>query len=216
MTLVYDIRAATKRLLAVAEHRTEVSVRACPEDLGEPARQGVRFVCSDRWRPDLKVIREESGHAVHVLDRFHVMQRFGKALDAIRAEEAKKLVDDGYEPVLKKSRWCLLKRPEDLTDKQAVKLKELLESNLRTMRADLQREGFQRLWESQGAAWAGKFPDEWTGRVMRSRPEPMQEVARTSRDHPPPILNRSRARGAIPSGAVEGLNNEVKLVTRKS
>ena len=31
-----------------------------------------------------------------------------KALDEIRAEEAKKLVKDGYEPVLKKSRWCLL------------------------------------------------------------------------------------------------------------
>ena len=216
MTLVYDISGATKRLLAVAEHRTEASLRACLEGLGKPACQGVRFVCSDMWQPYLKVIREKLGHAVHVLDRFHVMQQFGKALDEIRAEEAKKLVKDGYEPVLKKSRWCLLKRPENLTDKQTVKLKELLKYNLRTMRAYLQREDFQRFWEYKSAAWAGKFLDEWTRRVMRSRLEPMKKVARTLRNHQPLILNWFRARGAISSGAVEGLNNKVKLVTRKS
>ena len=58
------------------------------------------------------------GQAVHVLDRFHIMKQFGTALDEIRAEEAKRLKRDGYEPVLKRSRWCLLKRPENLTDKQ--------------------------------------------------------------------------------------------------
>ena len=216
MTLVYDISGATKRLLAVAENRTEVSLRACLDGLGKPACQGVRFVCSDMWKPYLKVIREELGHAVHVLDRFHVMQQFGKALDEIRAEEAKKLVKDGYEPVLKRSRWCLLKRPENLTDKQTVKLKELLKYNLRTMRAYLQREDFQRFWEYKSAAWAGKFLDEWTRRVMRSRLEPMKKVARSLRSHQPLILNWFRARGAISSGAVEGLNNKVKLVTRKS
>jgi transposase len=216
MTLVYDISGATKRLLAVAEHRTEASLRACLDGLGKPACQGVRFVCSDMWKPYLKVIREKLGHAVHVLDRFHVMQQFGKALDEIRAEEAKRLVKDGYEPVLKKSRWCLLKRPENLTDKQTVKLKELLKYNLRTMRAYLQREDFQRFWEYKSAAWAGKFLDEWTRRVMRSRLEPMKKVARTLRNHQPLILNWFRARGAISSGAVEGLNNKVKLVTRKS
>jgi transposase len=212
MTLVYDIGGKTKRLLGVAEHRTEASLRACLEGLGESACKGVRFVCSDMWRPYLNVIQEKLGHAVHVLDRFHVMQKFGKALDEIRAEEAKTLVKDGYEPVLKKSRWCLLKRPE----KQTVKLKELLKYNLKTMRAYLQREDFQRFWEYKSAAWAGRFLDEWTRRVMRSRLEPMKKVARTLRSHQPLILNWFRARGAISSGVVEGLNNKVKLVTRKS
>jgi transposase len=216
MTLVYDISGATKRLLAVAENRTEVSLRSCLDGLGQPACQGVNFVCSDMWKPYLNVIREKLGHAVHVLDRFHVMQQFSKALDEIRAEEAKEMVRDGYEPVLKKSRWCLLKRPENLTDKQTVKLKELLKYNLKTMRAYLQREDFQRFWEYTNAACAGKFLDEWTRRVMRSRLEPMKKVARTLRNHQSLILNWFRARGAVSSGAVEGLNNKVKLVTRKS
>ena len=122
-----------------------------------------------------------------MLDRFHIMKQFGKALDEIRAEEAKRLKRDGYEPVLKKSRWCLLKRPENLTDKQTVKLSELLKYNLRTVRAYLLREDFQRFWEYSRPSWAGKFLDEWTRRVMRSRLEPMRKVARTLRAHRPLI-----------------------------
>jgi transposase len=216
LTLVYDIGGATRRLLAVAEKRTEASLRSCLEGLGEPVCLGVKYVCSDMWRPYLKVIAERLDRAIHVLDRFHVMQQFGKALDEIRAEEAKRLVRDGYEPVLKKSRWCFLKRPENLTDKQTVRLSELLRYNLRTVRAYLLREEFQRLWEYKSAWWAGRFLDEWTGRVMRSRLEPMKKIARSIRTHRPLILNWFRARGQVSSGAVEGLNNKVKLVTRKS
>lgn len=109
-----------------------------------------------------------------------------------------------------------VKRPENLTDKQTVKLSELLKYNLRTVRAYLLREDFQRFWEYRSPAWAGKFLDEWTRRAMRSRLEPMKKVARTLRNHRPLILNWFRAKGEVSSGAVEGLNNKVKLVTRKS
>jgi len=51
---------------------------------------------------------------------------------------------------------------------------------------------------------------------MRSRLEPMKKVARTLRSHRELILNWFRAHGELSSGAVEGLNNKVKLVTRKS
>lgn len=216
LTLVYDISGKTKRLLAVAEARTEASLRLCLDGLGEAVCKQVEYVCSDMWKAYLNVIAEKLGQAVHVLDRFHVMQMFSKALDEIRAEESKRMVQDGYEPVLKKSRWCLLKRPENLTEKQTVKLSELLKYNLKTVRAYLLREEFQRLWEYTSAWWAGKFLDEWTRRVMRSRLEPMKKIARSIRTHRPLILNWFRARGQVSSGAVEGLNNKVKLVTRKS
>jgi transposase len=126
LTLVYDIGGDARRLLAVAEGRTEASLRASLEGLGGATCQRVRYVCSDMWKPYLNVIAAHLGQAVHVLDRSHVMQKFGKALDAIRAEEVKRLRRDGYEPVLKRSRWCFLKRPGNLTEKQAVTPSELL------------------------------------------------------------------------------------------
>jgi len=216
LTLVYDIGGERRRLLAVAEERTEASLRSCLEGLGEPTCKQVQFVCSDMWKPYLKVIGEKLGDAIHVLDRFHIMQKFSKAIDEIRAEESKRLERDGYEPVLKRSRWCFLKRPENRTVKETVKLSEILRYNLRTVRAFLLGQEFQRFWEYTSAAWAGKFLDEWTSRVMRSRLEPMKKVARTLRSHRELILNWFRAHGELSSGAVEGLNNKVKLVTRKS
>jgi transposase len=146
LTLVYDIGGESRRLLAVAPERTEASLWSCLDGLSEATCKQVRYVCSDMWRPYLKVIGERLGRATHVLDRSHVAKQFGKALDDIRAAEAKRLERDGYEPVPKRSRWCFLKRPEHLADKQTVKLSELLMYNLRTVRAYLLREGSQRPW----------------------------------------------------------------------
>jgi transposase len=144
------------------------------------------------------------------------MQKMNKAIDEVRAGEAKQMKADGYEPVLKQSRWCLLKRPENLSDKQTVKLSELLKYNLRSVRAHLLREDFQRFWEYVSPGWAGRFLDQWCGRTMRSQWEPMKKVARTLRNHRGLILNWFRAKGALSSGVVEGLHNKVKLTTRKS
>ena len=123
---------------------------------------------------------------------------------------------DGYEPVLKNSRWCLLKRPGNLTSNQTVKLKELLQYNLKSVRAYLMREDFQRFWTYSSATWAGKFLDAWCTRAMRSRIKPMQEMAKTLRQHREYLLNWFAARGEISNGSVEGLNNKAKLTMKKA
>ena len=69
------------------------------------------FRSSDMWKPYLKVIKKKAGQAIHILDRFHIMTHLSKAIDEVRAGEAKELKEKGYEPVLTRSRWLLLKRP---------------------------------------------------------------------------------------------------------
>ena len=216
LTLVYQIDEGCKRLLWIGRERTEDSLRGFFHLLPREVRKGIRFVCSDMWKPYLKVIAEQANNAIHVLDRFHLMVHFNKALDEIRAEEARQLKRDGYEPVLKHSRWCLLKRPANLTAKQVVKMAELMKYNLRSVRAHLLREEFQRFWEYTSAGWAGRFLDEWCTRTMRSRLEPMKRVARMLRAHRTLILNWFRARGTMSSGIVEGFNNKAKLTTKKA
>lgn len=51
---------------------------------------------------------------------------------------------------------------------------------------------------------------------MRSSLEPMKKVARMLRAHEPPILNWFRAKGEISTGAVERLNNKMRVMTRRS
>jgi len=216
LTLVYQIEEGTKRLLWVAEGRMEDSLRKFFLTLSEEVRESVQFVCSDMWQPYLNVIAEQLKHAVHVLDRFHIMKKMNEALDEVRRGEARRLEEDGYEPVLKHSRWCLLKRPENRTKKETVKLSELLQYNLQSVRSLLSREDFQRFWEYTSPGWAGKFLDQWCTRTMRSKIEPMKKVAGSLREHRDLILNWFRAKGTVSGGSVEGLNNKAKLTIRKA
>lgn len=73
LTLVYQIQEGCKRLLYVAAERTEESLRGFFGRLGQSGAAALAFVCSDMWKPYLKVIAECAGQAVHVLDRYHVM-----------------------------------------------------------------------------------------------------------------------------------------------
>jgi transposase len=216
LTLVYQIDAGIKRLLWVAQDRTEDSLRGFFQTLNDDLRKGIRYLCSDMWKPYLNVLAQEVSSAIHVLDRFHIMQAMNKAIDEVRAGEARRLKQDGYEPILKHARWCLLKRRENLTSKQTVKLVELLKYNLQSVRSYLLREDFQRFWEYRSPGWARRFLREWCTRTMRSRIEPMKKVARKLKSHEVLILNWFRARGTISAGTVEGLNNKVKLTTRRS
>lgn len=216
LTLVYQIDERRKRLLWIGRERTEESLRGFFRMIPRRVASGIRFVCSDLWKAYLNVIAEHAGQAIHVLDRFHVMMHFSKALDEIRADEARRLKQDGYEPVLKHSRWCLLKRPENLTSRQTVKLGELVRYNLRSVRAYLLKEDFQRFWGYVSPGWGVRFLDEWCTRTMHSHLEPLKKVARMLREHRTLLLNWFHAKGRISAGVVEGLNNKAKLTTKKA
>jgi transposase len=216
LTLVYQIDNGCKRLLHIAENRTVKSLLGFFRMLGKERSATLKYVCSDMWKPYLKVIAKKAGQALHVLDRFHIMAHMNKAIDEVRAADAKRLKADGYEHILKHSRWCLLKRRENLTDRETVKLKEVLKYNLKTAKSHLLREEFQRFWEYRSPFWAARFLVEWIARVLRSRIEPMKKVARMLERHAELIMNWHLAKGTMSSGVVEGLNYNVKLTVRKS
>ena len=134
----------------------------------------------------------------------------------VRAVEARRMIRDGYEPVLKRSRWCLLRRPANLTDHQRVKLRDALRYNLASVQAYLLKEAFQSFWEYNSPVWAGEFLDQWTQQVRRSRIEPRNKFARTMRAHRELLLNYLRARKAYFSGVIEGLNNKAKVTMSKA
>jgi transposase len=216
LTLVYQLDAGRRRLLWLAEHRTAKTLLSFFRWLGKERTAELRFVCSDMWKPYLRVVAKKAGAACHVLDRFHIMAHLSKAIDEVRAQEARDLKAQGYQPVLKHSRWLLLKRPEHLTPKQEVRLAEVLRYNLRAVRSYLLREEFQDFWTYVYPASAGHFLDRWCTRTLRSRIAPMQKVARMLRAHRALLLNWFRAKGALSNGIVEGFNNKAKLTTRKA
>jgi transposase len=216
LTLVYQIDRNVTRLLWIGKERTIESFQGFFTLIGTELSSKIEFVCSDMWQPYLKVIRQRCSQALHILDRFHIVAKMNEALDDVRAEEARRMRLQGYEPVLKRSRWLLLKRKQNLTGNQSFRLRDILRFNLKTVRAYLLKEEFQELWEYDSATWAGKFLDLWCRQTMRSQIEPMKKIARSLRQHRELILNYFRAQKQFSSGVVEGLNNKAKVTMRKS
>ena len=216
LTLVYQIDLGVTRLLWVGKERTIESFRGFFTVIGAGVASKIAFVCSDMWEPYLKVIRENCSEALHILDRFHIVAKMNKALDEVRAEESRRMAREGLTPLLKKSRWLLLKREENLKIEQRFRLRDLLRYNLKTVRAYLLKEAFQQLWDYNSPTWAGKFLDQWCRQVMRSQIKPMKKIARSMREHRELILNYFHAQKLFSSGVVEGLNNKAKVTMRKS
>ncbi len=216
LTLVYQIDEGCRRLLWVGEERRVKTLLGFFRWFGLERSAELRFICSDMWRPYLTAIAKKAAGAIHVLDRFHIVAKMNKALDEVRAQESRALAAKGYEPVLKHTRWLLLKRPENLSEKQEPKLAELVQYNLRSVRAYLLKEDFQFFWDYVSPYWAGQFLDRWCTRTMRSKIQPMKRMARTLRAHRMLLLNWFRAKGAVSAGTVEGFNNKAKLTLRKS
>ena len=216
LTLVYQIDLDVTRLLWVGRERTIESFQGFFRVIGDDLASKIVFICSDMWEPYLKIVREKCSDALHILDRFHIVAKMNKALDEVRAGESRRMAREGLKPILKKSRWLLLKREENLKTEQRFRLRDLLRHNLKTVRAYLLKESFQQLWDYNSATWAGKFLDDWCRQVMRSRIEPMKKIARSLREHRELILNYFRAQKMLSSGVVEGLNNKAKVTMRKS
>jgi len=216
LTVIYQIDGHCRRLLWVGRKRTKDTLRRGLEALGPAVLSGLRYVCSDMWQPYLSVMAKETGHALHILDRFHIVQHLNKAVDQVRRAESTRLRGKPIAAKLKKMRWKLLRRGNRVRGQVRLKLEGLLRSKLATGRAWDLKECFQYFWRLKSPHWAGTFLDHWTSRAMRSRLEPMKKVARTLRKHRPLLLNWFKAKGEVSSGAVEGLNNKIRVVTRRS
>jgi hypothetical protein len=68
---------------------------------------------------------------------FHIAAKMNKALDQVRTGESRRKASECRRPILKKSRWLLLKREENLKADQRFRLRDPLRYDLKTVRAYL-------------------------------------------------------------------------------
>ena len=221
-TLVYQLTEGQRRLLFVSEGRSAksllrffVMLRGAGRGWSVDLSASIDFVCSDMWRAYIKVIVKKLPDALHILDRYHIVANLHKALDHVRAEESRRLKAEGWD-ILKGSRWLLLRRRKRLTGKQAWKLGQILQWNLRTTRAYLLVESLNGLWEYKSPTYAGRFLDAWCRRAMRSQLDAIKREAKSLRKYREPIINGFRAKKRFNHGIVEGMNTRVKLRFRKA
>jgi transposase len=183
------------------------------------ARAGLlRAVSMDMGPGYAKSVREHAPQAIVCIDPYHVVQLANKALDEVRRaywNELRSLGDQDTAKRFKDARWSLLKKPENLTDKQATTLARLKAAGGEVWRAYTLKEAARGIFEH------GLTIDDVTvlierllSRLARCRLTPLVKLGKTIRKHRDGILAAIRL--GINQGRTEALNNKVRLITRRA
>lgn len=217
LTLIYQIDAHCRRLLWVGQTRKAAALRNGLRSLGKPVLAGIYYVCSDMWKPYLKVVASTLGHACHMVDRFHITQHLNAAVDEVRRKDMAAMK---FRPTakqkLKKMRWPLLRNRNRVRGKAREMLDRILNTRLQTGRAYLFKESFRHFWSYHSPTWARNYLRSWISRANRSRIVPIIKLAKMLAKHEALLLNWIRARNEVFTGATEGLNNKARVVTKRS
>jgi transposase len=215
-TVIYQVDEHCKRLLWIGKRRSARALLGGLKTLGMEKLASVRVVVSDMWRPYLAMARKHLSQAVHILDRFHITALLNQAVDKVRRSENYALTGPRRKERLKNTRWLLLKPYAKVRGHAREHLNRVIHSTLKTVRAWALKDAFAHFWTYNHLRYAKVFLDTWITRALRSRLPPIRKFAKTLRAHEPLILNWFTFKKAFSSAAVEGLNNKVRVVTRRS
>ncbi|MGH2375544.1 MAG: ISL3 family transposase [bacterium] len=211
LTVVYDLERRV--LVWVGKDRSSETLAGFFRELGRRRCSTIRIACMDMWPAYLRAVREHAPQAQVLFDRFHIVQHLNRALDEVRRSEVRRLT--GQQKVdIKKTRFLLLKNPWNLKPAEKNRLSLLVRWNMPVVRAYYLKEVFQLFWEYQQPARAKSHLHRWMHSAMRSRLQPCKEFVGLLRAHLDGVLAWTRAR--VSNGAVEGMNNKIKLVSHRS
>lgn len=211
LTIVYDLERGA--LLWGGEDRTEQTLTQFFTGLGRRRSATLRIVCLDLWQAYLKPVRRHAPNAQVLFDRFHLVPHLNRAGDEVRRSEMRRL--SGREKTFfKRTRFLRLKNPWNLKTGERERLSTLVRWNAPIMRAYYLKEAFQLFWDYRQPGWAKAHLQRGMHSALRSRLQPFQEFVRMLRAHLDSVLAWTRLR--VSTGALEGMNNKIKLVSHRS
>lgn len=212
LTLIYDLMR--RRLVWIGENRDAATMERFFEWLGKRRARSIRVVCCDMWAIYLDAIRLHLPKAQVVFDRFHVVQHLNRAVDEVRRQTWRALSGQA-KAAFKRTRWLWLKNPWNLKRDEQRRLSVLCrQTNQPIVRGYYLKEAFQRFWDYLYEGWARPYLKQWLWWASHSRLESFVRFARMIRTHLDGILAWTRLR--VANGALEGMNNKVKVVSHRA
>jgi transposase len=170
----------------------------------------VRLVGIDMSPAFIRGVSEHLPSARITFDKFHVVAHASAAVDQMRRLEQR------TDPSLKGLRWTLLKDRGRLSDESRADLDALVAQTAtkRTARAWLYREHLRDILERKQINVVSAMLKQWCTNVLRSKVEPMKEVARMIRKHFDGIVAWTQTRQT--NGYIEALNGLFQAAKRKA
>ncbi|PIU20304.1 MAG: hypothetical protein COT18_02980 [Elusimicrobia bacterium CG08_land_8_20_14_0_20_59_10] len=195
--------------------RSEESLGLFFSELGERKSQRIRMAVMDMWKPFRAATKKAAPQAAIVFDKFHILRHLNDALDEVRRAEYARLA--GKErSYIKGQRYTLLSNRENLTRNGRRNLRKVLKANSRLNAAYLLRESFGQLWDYEKEGWARRFFDNWRESLKWQRLKPFEKFAAMIDKHWDGIVAYCRPENKVSLGFVEGLNNKIRVIQRRS
>ncbi len=177
----------------------------------------IRLAVMDMWKAfrTSTLKKGNAPQATILYDKFHVLMHLGEAMDKVRKREYARL-SDADRRFIKGQRYTLLSHWGNLTADGRTALKLLFKSNSRLNKAYLLRESFDQLWDYKSPTWARRFFDQWRDALRWQRLEPFQKFAQMVEAHWDGIEAYCHEENKVPLGFVEGINNKIRAIQRRS
>jgi transposase len=173
----------------------------------------IQAVAMDMSGAYWSAVLEHLPDAALVFDKFHILKLMNERLDDLRRE----MVREAEGPLklkIKGTRFLLLRNLENLRADQIPKLEEALRLNEPLMVGWYLKEELRELWTQTSRAKMNAFLEDWCNKAGQSGIGQMIKMAKTLRTHASGIL--SYADFPITSGKLEGINNKIKTLTKRS
>lgn len=211
LTIVADY--FTGRVISVIRKRKYKPVASFLESLPKKTRKGIKAVAMDMWDPYIKAFRRHCPWALIVFDPFHVIASFSRVIDKIRAELYRD-ADPELRKMMKRSRFLLLKNPENLTDEERPRLRMILRQNELLSSVYLLKEYLKRLWQYKYTKAAKSFLNYWCRLATETGCPHLFTFAKTLKRYSYGLLNHCKF--PIHTNRLEGINNKIKVIKRKA
>jgi transposase len=195
--------------------RSEESLDLFYQWLGPKKSRGIQLAVMDMWKAFHKSTRKHAPQAAILFDKFHVLRHLNEALDKIRKSEYARVSGEDRR-FIKGQKYTLLSRKENLKLEGRKALKQLLQANKRLNAAYLLKESFPQLWEYQQEGWARRFFDNWRESLKWQGLKPYERFAKMIEAHWKGIAAFIRLEEKVSLGFVEGLNNKIRVLQRRS
>jgi transposase len=197
-----------RRVLEVVEDRSLESTLKLWAALPEKQRRRVEAVAMDMSHEGAAAVKEAAPQAAIVYDKFHVSKHLNEAVDKVRKEEHRRLLEKGDESLTgTKYLWLQGACPEG---DRALSFSDLCARNLKTARAWCHKETFAEFWAQPDAAGGLKFFTQWFGAARRSKLEPIKKTALTLKTHLFGLLNYFAH--PITNAISEGFNSKIQAI----
>lgn len=213
-TVVCDLARSTVEF--VSEERKTESLAEYYRQLTAEQKLALQAVAMDMWEPYIGATRAglPNGDDKIVFDRFHIMREMTKAVDMVRKQEHREFVRVGEDSPLTGTKYIWLYSDERRPEHHAETFATLQTLNLKVGRAWAIKEVLRALWTHRKPAAVKRFFTRWYGWAVRSRLEPVKQVAATLKRHLDGVLRF--VKHPITNGVAEGLNSKIMSIKRKA